>query len=125
MYLLPEKNTKKKKFKCDKCSKCFWKKDTFKNHFQQVHLKLKEMCSLCGIFFHPLALNRHKKLACIIAPKMEFQCEFCSKNFTRKEHMDSHINRMHKKTEEREMIVFVAENESELNNDLWCIEMMA
>lgn len=104
---------------CEKCPKKFKKKDHFKNHFERIHLKKKKSCNFCKKMFHPLAINRHEKI-CSGIERQTFQCSLCNKNYSRKEHLKTHLI-THQKNEQCEFI-FEAMDESELYNELWCIE---
>lgn len=85
-----------KTFHCDLCGKVFKRKEHIKNHLN-AHLKKRSICSLCGRWFHPLALKRHKEQICSGIPKKNYPCNQCGKKFTRKEHVRSHILRVHSK----------------------------
>lgn len=66
-----------------------------------VYLKLstdkRSECDICGNFFHPAALWRHKKVK-HGPPEAyigEFQCQVCMKIFTQKSYLSRHIRLMH------------------------------
>lgn len=112
----------RKTYQCESCAQIFFKKDNFKNHFEQVHLQLKKPCHMCGKQFHPLSLKRHLRGNCLDSPKNKFQCSLCNKYYTRMDHLKTHEKKAHfgmKKT------TLVAKNQSELANmmDLWCFDV--
>lgn len=57
--------------------------------------------------------------------KGKFECPDCNGNFSRAEHLRNHRKRCLKKEvkAENEFLVVEAENEEQLNNELWCIEI--
>lgn len=107
------------KFECEKCSRIFYKKDHIKNHFEQVHLKKKKSCKVCKKKFHPLALKRHQQEKCG-ENKNRFECNICLKTFLRKEHHKTHTQKFHEAMDST--LIIEATEESQLNNELWCIE---
>lgn len=111
-------NALERKFQCNKCNFFSKKKDTLKNHIEQIHLKLKRMCEFCEKAFHPLALKRHQNVKCQAKVKEYFSCPRCSKKYSRKEHMKTHLNNIHKE----DAITIEARNEIDLENEFWCIE---
>lgn len=111
-------NALEKKCQCNKCNFFSKKKDTLKNHIEQIHLKLKRACEFCKKAFHPLALKRHQNVKCLSKVKEYFSCSRCSKKFSRKEHMKTHLKNIHKE----DAMIIEARNEIDLENEFWCIE---
>ncbi len=115
-------------FQCDNCGKSFMTKRLLQQHFENIHLKIKNLkCEVCGRqFYYQSNLNKHKtrmypassgtpKLQCNICGKIvsdlkqhveqvhsvspvPLVCKVCNKTFTNKIAFRSHERYAHEKT---------------------------
>lgn len=98
-----------------------FEKRPFENSFEPSAFTKKNPCETCSKKFHPNGMKRHIKEK--HSTKQKFKCPDCSRSFSRAEHMRSHGNRCRSKVENAELLVVEAENEQQLNDELWCIEI--
>lgn len=83
-------------FVCDLCARIFKTKQSMRNHFIRAHTPKTEKfpCSICGkVLPHQKALYAHER----VHIKVEATCQYCSKTFSRKVLLSSHIAIVHLK----------------------------
>lgn len=83
-------------FVCDLCARIFQTKQSLKSHFIRAHTPKTEVfpCSICGkVLPHQKALYAHER----VHIKNEVICQYCSKVFSRKVLLSSHIAIVHLK----------------------------
>lgn len=83
-------------FVCDLCARIFKTKQSMRNHFIRAHTPKTEKfpCSICGkVLPHQKALYAHER----VHIKTEATCQYCSKTFSRKVLLSSHIAIVHLK----------------------------
>lgn len=83
-------------FVCDFCARIFKTKQSLRNHFIRAHTPSGEKfpCHVCGkVLPHQKALYAHER----VHIKTEVLCQYCSKSFSRKVLLNSHIAIVHLK----------------------------
>lgn len=83
-------------FVCDLCARIFKTKQSMRNHFIRAHTPKTEKfpCHICGkVLPHQKALYAHER----VHVKAEVICQYCSKSFSRKVLLSSHIAIVHLK----------------------------
>lgn len=83
-------------FVCDLCARIFKTKQSMRNHFIRAHTPKTEKfpCHICGkVLPHQKALYAHER----VHVKAEVVCQYCSKTFSRKVLLSSHIAIVHLK----------------------------
>lgn len=81
---------------CDFCGRKFKTKQSLRNHFVRAHTPKSEVfpCSICGkVLPHLKALYAHER----VHIKTEATCQYCSKTFSRRVLLSSHIAIVHLK----------------------------
>ena len=88
-----------KKFKCEQCDFKSGYADSLKYHVEREHEKLKVQCSTClwqGNKKRLLQHERTHKRASLPRQESEnHKCNICSKDYTRKDHLQKHMERAH------------------------------
>lgn len=92
-------HTKKSDYKCDYCPKKYKRKESLKIHLTQIHGLNKtnniptSKCHLCGkIFSIPSLLKTHLRTH---SNARDFQCEYCSTKYKRKDSLRFHLIQAH------------------------------
>lgn len=83
-------------FVCDLCARIFKTKQSMRNHFIRAHTPKTDKfpCHICGkVLPHQKALYAHER----VHVKSEVICQYCSKSFSRKVLLSSHIAIVHLK----------------------------
>ena len=81
--------------KCDFCTKIFTKKEKLENHIKNRHKKFKRQCHICSKFFTNKSDFEGHYIETHGIFKM-YRCEFCSKEFEKRDLLSKHVNIYHK-----------------------------
>ena len=84
-----------KKFNCNQCDFRTGYADSLKGHIEDVHDKIRIDCTICSWKGNSKNLKTHTKQV-HFSQKKRFQCNICSIEYSRNEHLKKHINRDHK-----------------------------
>ena len=92
-------------YQCNECDKKFKKKDSLKVHQQAIHDGIIFRCLQCdykstresGVYNHTNSVHKGKKVIkkSSSSSERDFICEYCKKEFKRKDHKQIHIERIH------------------------------
>ncbi len=87
---------KDKLFSCSHCDKQFYKKQSVQKHVDSVHKQLRPyLCTVCGkCFAVKWNLTEHLRFH---EENKSFSCYLCDKQFYKKQHVNKHIDMVHKK----------------------------
>lgn len=82
-------------FPCDLCDKVFKYKRGMREHMRRIHTNVVQIeCTTCGVKCSQYTMARHVRTHHTPTP---FECKKCKKTFVRKENLESHMQRKHKK----------------------------
>ncbi|XP_043482657.1 zinc finger protein 652-B-like isoform X13 [Leptopilina heterotoma] len=82
-------------FPCDLCDKVFKYKRGMREHMKRIHTNIVQIeCTTCGLKCSQYTMARHVRTHHTPTP---FQCKKCKKTFVRKENLEAHMQRKHKK----------------------------
>lgn len=87
-------NKPKKNFECNRCRKCFNRKDVFKKHNTRC-LKSKQDGFSCKVYRKTFRSTYFVKRHSIVHERKHYECKFCSKLFKIQQRLEIHINKYH------------------------------
>ena len=92
-----------KEFKCqiNKCREVFYRRRDLKDHFNAVHLKLKNYpCKFCEKPF-PTESNRKRHVVLVHEKERKYVCHICWTDFQTDQHLTNHKNEVHFKIKQK------------------------